>query len=87
MEVTFLYYFLGSVAFVIAALLWITNQFGKLRDHISKQVDKVLDKLEYHERHDDDRFGRIANQLMEVRIANARFMNGKKSLGRDTENP
>lgn len=31
----------------------------------------IVDKLEYHERHDDDRFGQIRNDLAELRIRNA----------------
>lgn len=91
MEVTnYFYYFLGALAFAVSAVLWVTNQLTKLREYIGKQFDKVLDKLEYHERHDDERFARIANQLMEVRLANARYgLNGsrKKTESGITEGP
>lgn len=35
-------------------------------------VEKAIaEKLEYHERHDDDRFGQIRSDLAELRIRNA----------------
>jgi len=35
-------------------------------------TEKVLvDKLEYHERHDDERFAGIRNDLWDIRVRNA----------------
>lgn len=54
---------------------WLSGQFSSVRNMVFERVsivEKVIvGKLEYHERHDDDRFGQIRNDLAEIRIRNA----------------
>lgn len=63
---------LGSVG---SAVWWLSNQFKEMRTYVQDTVDKMeasfLDKLEYHERHDDKRFSDIVNSLWELRLRNA----------------
>lgn len=65
---------------------WLSNKFTELRGLFYTQVDKVsrsiLDKLEYHEKHDDQRFSNvdqrfssIKDDLWDIRIRNARVDN------------
>lgn len=54
---------------------WFSKQFGSLRSLIhskTEQLEKfILEKLEYHEKHDDDRFSQLGNQIVEIRLRNA----------------
>lgn len=54
---------------------WLSTQFKQIRDYILEQNEKteklLLEKLEYHERHDDKRFSDIVNSLWEIRLRNA----------------
>lgn len=54
---------------------WFSKQFSSLRNLIhtkSDQLEKfIMEKLEYHEKHDDDRFSQLANQIWEIRLRNA----------------
>lgn len=59
-----------------AGLTWfIASQFSGIRSLIHSQNQKtqdiVLSKLEYHERHDDQRFAAISNDLWAIRVRNA----------------
>lgn len=47
---------------------WISNQFNKVRAAIYSMRDDVLAKLEYHERHDDRRFGELGDDIWEIRV-------------------
>lgn len=47
------------------------GQFLSLRTLIFKMKDDILDKLEYHERHDDTRFAQMNNDLWGLRLRNA----------------
>jgi capsule polysaccharide export protein KpsE/RkpR len=58
--------------------VWINGQFAKIGRFIMEQTDKMLNKLEYHERHDDERFAdvtkrfdAVSKNLYEIRISNA----------------
>ena len=55
--------------------IWIQNQFSSLKDQIHKSVSdleaKVLNKLEYHEKHDDRRFSEVHNEIWEIKVLNA----------------
>lgn len=58
------------IAFIFSILglaRWFFTQFASLKTFISDQSEKILNKLEYHERHDDQRFGEMANQFTNVR--------------------
>lgn len=54
---------------------WLSGQFGSMRNLVFERVSMVekaiVDKLEYHERHDDSRFGAIRDDLADIRIRNA----------------
>lgn len=54
---------------------WLSGKFSAVINLIYTTAEKtravLLDKLEYHERHDDDRFSQIREDLSEVRIRNA----------------
>lgn len=68
---------LGGVvlAFVTAVFggIWkqsnvITQQFSELKDLINDKISSVLTKLEYHEKHDDQRFNRISDDIWMMRL-------------------
>lgn len=63
------------VSAVSSLTWWLSGQFSLIRNLVFERVSMVekaiVDKLEYHERHDDDRFGQIRNDLAELRIRNA----------------
>lgn len=55
--------------------IWLSSKFS----HVYKYIDEkfttlqkmIIDKLEYHERHDDSRFSAINNSMWELRLQNA----------------
>lgn len=51
--------------------IWISKQFAVLKDFVNTKVDIVMDKLEYHEKHDDSRFNDISNRIWTLRLENA----------------
>lgn len=62
--------------------VWMNNQFNKIKDLLFHQIDKqntkidaleksLIEKIEYHERHDDKRFEDVRNSLWEIRLRNA----------------
>lgn len=65
----------AAVTAVWGLAMWLTKQFstlkGQLYDKIDKSVGMILDKLEYHERHDDQRFAALGQDLTDLRIRNA----------------
>jgi hypothetical protein len=68
----------------------LNNQFRDVRQLVFTQSEKIkeffLSKLDYHEKHDDERFDKISNDLWLIRIHNAArdgadikpIINGKK---------
>lgn len=54
---------------------WLSGQFGTVRNLVFEKVSlvskEILEKIEYHERHDDDRFSQIREDLSEIRVRNA----------------
>ncbi len=69
----------GIIVTVISAVStltwWLSGQFSTLKNVVFEKLgltEKViLDKIEYHERHDDSRFAQIREELSELRIRNA----------------
>lgn len=55
--------------------LWLSGQFKSVYSAIDIKFDKILDsiseKLEYHERHDDQRFGHVSDSIWELRLQQA----------------
>jgi len=69
---------LGSVAGVVWVL---SGRFNTIDRSIFQTQQKILDKLEYHERHDDQRFGEVQNDLWMLRtriLVNEKKLNGDK---------
>lgn len=70
---------LGVIATTIATALylswWLSKQFSIVRQLVYTSTEKLqqvfLNKLEYHERHDDQRFQEVHNDLWTIRIRNA----------------
>lgn len=54
---------------------WLNRQFSDMRALLyaetKKLRDDILNKMEYHERHDDSRFAQIREDIWEIRISNA----------------
>lgn len=54
---------------------WLSGQFSEIRALVYQQMLRVetniLNKLEYHEKHDDTRFSNIQNDLWDIRVRNA----------------
>lgn len=63
---------LGTVAAVLTVQggfgAWLNNQFAGIRKEQASIREVILNKLEYHERHDDTRFTDINNSLWEIRL-------------------
>lgn len=64
----------------VATLAWgasqyFARQFNSTRQLIDNKIEKlelnILNKLEYHEKHDDQRFANLANDVWDIRIRNA----------------
>ncbi len=62
----------GSIWFFA---LWINKQLWSIKDLIYVKIEDLKrdlsDKLEYHERHDDERFGQLRNDIWDIRVRNA----------------
>lgn len=70
---------MGIIFTVVSAVSsltwWLSGQFSSVRHMVYERIgltEKILiDKLEYHERHDDTRFAGIRNDLWDIRVRNA----------------
>lgn len=47
---------------------WFASQFSKIYDRMGAVENNITSKLEYHERHDDQRFQDIHNRVWEVKL-------------------
>lgn len=68
--------FLFTIGGATASLAWwLSIQFSKQETRFTKQLvelqSTIIEKLEYHERHDDLRFGEIRGDVMDIRLRNA----------------
>lgn len=63
------------VSAVSSLTWWLSKQFALVKESVFEKIGDtkqvILEKLEYHERHDDSRFSEIREDLSEVRIRNA----------------
>lgn len=54
---------------------WLSKQFDNMRNLIYEKIEwlqkTIIDKLEYHEKHDDDRFKSLGDSIWEIKIRNA----------------
>jgi len=70
--------FAASVSYAVCVTLWLGGQFSKNRSMIFDQIKElrayvdiqlkefakeILSKMEYHERHDDHRFGELKKEI------------------------
>lgn len=80
----------GVISTVAIMTWWLSGQFGKMREYTESVYDKIVSKLEYHERHDDRRFAEIKDDLWEIRLQNAareaRAETIRKALDRNAKN-
>jgi hypothetical protein len=69
----------GTVT-TVASLAWAASQyfarqFNSTRQLIDSKIEKlevnILNKLEYHEKHDDQRFSAISDDIWDIRVRNA----------------
>ncbi len=64
--------FLASVGASVWSLAWWLNgHFTNIRKDVYLLGKEILDKLEYHERHDDTRFSQIRDDIWDIRVRNA----------------
>lgn len=67
--------FLSVFAAVWSLAWWLSGQFTEIRRLVYETAEKtrnvLLEKLEYHERHDDTRFASIRNDISDIRVRNA----------------
>lgn len=65
--------FVGGTVWALA--WWLSGQFSEIRSFVYAQTNRIeqaiLNKLEYHEKHDDSRFNGIHNDLWDIRVRNA----------------
>src|SRR5437762_5805937 len=65
-----------TIVTTVAGLTWwLSGQFSIIKSLMFEKIGStekiILEKLDYHERHDDDRFSQIREDLSEIRIRNA----------------
>lgn len=62
---------ISSAIVVATGAWWLSGQFSKVRhlvdDKISRLEDNIIKKIEYHEQHDDNRFGQVRNDVGQMR--------------------
>lgn len=47
---------------------WLSGHFSAIRKDFYALGKEILDKLEYHERHDDQRFSQIRDDIWDIRV-------------------
>lgn len=64
---------------------WLSRQFSNVKAIVFSKLEKmeetIKNQLEYHEKHDDDRFAEIRNDIWSIRLENATRGFHKKSNG------
>ncbi len=66
----------GSLTFAgWCAAVYLNRKFNEVHDNIDEKTNSleknIIQKLEYHERHDDTRFSEIRDAVWKIRIRNA----------------
>lgn len=74
--ITFALSIMGSLITIgWVTALWLSKKFTEVHDNIGEKVlqleKNIISKLEYHERHDDDRFSQVDKSIWEIRVRNA----------------
>lgn len=66
---------LTVIATVWSLAWWFEGRFSAMKtsfyDRLEKMEVNILNKLEYHERHDDKRFADIRDDIWNIRVATA----------------
>lgn len=69
---------IGAISIVIAIAgsvwsmaWWLSGNFNALRKDFMALGKEIIEKLEYHEKHDDVRFNNINNEIWEMKLRNA----------------
>lgn len=66
---------IGTALFVWASAWWLAKKFSGVEGTLFKKIDaledNILRKLEYHERHDDERFSQVRNEVWDIKVRNA----------------
>lgn len=66
---------LGIAVILISGVWWFQSQFSHIKSYFFSELEKlqinVLNKIEYHERHDDKRFADLRDDVWEIRLRNA----------------
>lgn len=63
---------IASIAASVWSLAWwLSGHFLSIRKDLYTLEKTIIDKLEYHERHDDTRFGQIRDDIWDIRVRNA----------------
>lgn len=80
----------GGIGLTLVTLTWwLSRQFHAQTEKFFTRMDilfeKMMIKLEYHEKHDDNRFSEIRNDLAEIRVQNA-YVDAKLGRAFDKEN-
>jgi hypothetical protein len=80
---------LTIVTAVWSHAIWLSGRFAHIQKDTDANLDlilnKITEKLEYHERHDDRRFGDINNGLWEIRLQNA--LSGRTGQAKKAQDP
>jgi hypothetical protein len=63
------------ISTIIGATWWLSNQFSILRKLMYTLTDEtkreLISKIEYHERHDDQRFKSLTDDMWTIKVRNA----------------
>lgn len=74
----------GSIVGVVWYMRsWLEKQFHNLKLMIFEKLEELDEKLQYHERHDDQRFHDISNDIWAIKVRNA-TIDGRTSVAKET---
>lgn len=63
---------------------WLSGQFSSIKSVVFGRIEKLEatleGKLEYHEKHDDERFNQIRNDIWEMRLKSAALRDVDKAV-------
>ena len=63
------------IVFLLTVTMWINRQFNSLKDLVYSKHEElktfIMEKLEYHEHHDDVRFDNVQKDLIAIKLRNA----------------
>lgn len=63
------------IGVIITSVLWLSRQFSTVRNLVYDKTEQlkqfIIDKIEYHEKHDDRRFHDLGNDIWAIKLRNA----------------